>query len=211
MHVSHRALQYTATTERIIAGRFVSQALEEVYLAREVAFTANGVVLPDVSVFKYLGCPLSNQDVHWSAVYSNLQKRRQRWARVSQILAREGADTRVSGICYKAVIQSVLLYGCGIWDFTPAVFRVLIRFYNLMARRLSGMLPYPLPREDVPINCGSSGGHHPVSYQPLHQRPPGYNGGQCRHSPYLSPLTESRRSSGSTKRTLWWTQAGLEE
>jgi len=89
-----------------------AQALAEARLAREVVFTANGVPLQVVSVFKYLGRPLSNQDIDWSEVYSNLKKTRPRWARVSRVLAREGADTRVSGMFYKAVIQSVHLYGC---------------------------------------------------------------------------------------------------
>jgi len=62
------------------------QALADACRAREVVFTVNGEALQAVSVFKYLGRPLSNSDADWPAVYYNLKKTRKRWAGVSRVL-----------------------------------------------------------------------------------------------------------------------------
>ena len=67
---------------------------------------------------------------------------------VSRVLTREGADPRVMGMFYKAVVQSVLLYGCETWVVTPRVLAALEGFHNRMARWLSGMTPIYLPQED---------------------------------------------------------------
>jgi len=48
---------------------------------------------------------------------------------------------------YKAVIQSVLLYGCETWVITPTVLQALAGFQNRMARRLCGKRPYFPPLE----------------------------------------------------------------
>ena len=72
--------------------------LAEVCRAREVVFTVNGEDLEGVSVFKYLGRPISASDADYPAAYYNLKKARKRWARVSRVLTREGADPRVYGM-----------------------------------------------------------------------------------------------------------------
>ena len=67
---------------------------------------------------------------------------------VSRVLTREGADPRVMAMFYKAVVQSVLSYGCETWVVTPRVLAAQEGFQNRMARRLLGMMPIYLPRED---------------------------------------------------------------
>ena len=108
MHVPYRALNSShlnsATCREGTDRARRRRVLQEVRRAREVVFTAKGDDLEDVSVFRYLGRPLSFMDDDWAAVYRNLKKARARWAQVSRVLAREGADARVSGMFYKAVV-----------------------------------------------------------------------------------------------------------
>jgi hypothetical protein len=70
-----------------------------------------GMPLESVRAFLYLGRKLSSSDDDWLDVIKNLAKARQRWARISRVLTREGATPRVSAMFYKVVIQTVLLYG----------------------------------------------------------------------------------------------------
>jgi len=179
-----------------------------------VVFTANGVPLQAVSIFKYLGRQLSNQDTDWPAVYTNLKKTRQRWARVSRVLAREGADARVSGMFYKAVIQSVLLYSCETWVITPSVLKALAGFHNRMARRLSGKRPYFLRREERWIYPPLAEAMEAATLYPIEHYISARQATMVDNvatRPILDLCRESKRLSGSTRRTLWWTQAGLEE
>jgi hypothetical protein len=110
-------------------------ALEDSRLAREVVFSVKGSQLASVSVFRYLGRELSSSDDDWPAVYRNVNKARQRWAHISRVLAREGANTRIAGMFYKAVVQSVLLYGCKMWVLTARVLRAVESFHNQVARQ----------------------------------------------------------------------------
>ena len=47
------------------------------------------------------------------------------------------ADPRVCGMFYKAVVQSVLLYGCETWIVTPAILRMLTGFQIRAAWRMA--------------------------------------------------------------------------
>ena len=99
-------------------------------------------------MFVYLGRPLSCTNKDWPAIYRNLQKARQRWASVSRVLTREGASPRISGMFYKAVVQSVLLYGSETWNLDSTMLKALEGFHHRAARRLSGRRPRYLPEED---------------------------------------------------------------
>ena len=44
-------------------------------------------------------------DYDWPAVARNLVRARKSWGRLARILSREGADKRVSGTLFKAVVQ----------------------------------------------------------------------------------------------------------
>jgi hypothetical protein len=117
-------------------------AIAEARQAKEHVLTARGVPLETVSIFKYLGRLLSNTDEDWPAVYANLRKARKSWARISRILARDGATPRVSGMFYKAVVQSILLFGSETWVVTKPILQALEGFHKRVARRLSGKTPY---------------------------------------------------------------------
>jgi len=94
--------------------------------------------LESVSSFKCLGRIISADDSDVPAVVSNIQKARGRWAMVTRILTREGASPKVSAMFYKAVVQSVLLFGCETWVESNAIMRSLKGFHHYVARKLSG-------------------------------------------------------------------------
>ena len=70
----------------------------------ERAFNAYGKPLEAVSTFKYLGWVMTVGDDDWLAVVGNLVKAQKNWGRLSRILSREGADKRVLGNFFKAVV-----------------------------------------------------------------------------------------------------------
>lgn len=104
-------------------------------------FSALGVELEAVHEFRYLGRVLSDEDSDWPALQRNLTRARQRWAMISRLLAREGANPKVSGYFYKAVVQSVLLYGSETWVWSQRMRSALQGFHNKVARRLTGLRP----------------------------------------------------------------------
>ena len=91
----------------------------------ERAFEAYGKPLETVSTLKYLGRVMTTGDDDWPAVVGNLLKVRKSWGRLSRILSREGADKRVSGKFFKAVVQAVLLFGEETWVLTLRIERAL--------------------------------------------------------------------------------------
>ena len=67
-------------------------------------------------------------DDDWLAVVGNLGKARKSWGRLYRILSWEGADPKVSGHFYKAVVQAVVLFGVETWVLTPRMERALDSF-----------------------------------------------------------------------------------
>ena len=61
--------------------------------------------------FKYLEIIITEGDDDWPEVVGNLGKARKIWGRMQRILSREGANKRVSGNFFQAVVQQVLLFG----------------------------------------------------------------------------------------------------
>ena len=57
---------------------------------------------------------------------------------MSKILSREGADPKVSGNFFKAVVQELFLFGADMWVLTPRTERDLCSFQHRVARRLTG-------------------------------------------------------------------------
>ena len=84
---------------------------------------------------------MTTGDNDWLAVVGNFGKAQTSWGRLSQILRREGADLRVSGNFYKAVVQAVLLFGVETWVLTPRMERTLDSFQHRFARRITGKQP----------------------------------------------------------------------
>ena len=101
-------------------------------------FEAYGKPLENVANFKYLGRAMTAGDDDWPAVTGNLSKERKSWGRLSRILCWEGADARVSGNFFKAVVQAVLMFGAETWVFTPRVEQALDSFQHGAARRITG-------------------------------------------------------------------------
>ena len=56
-------------------------------------------------------------------------------------MSREGADKRVSGNFFKAVVQAVLLFGAETWLLTPRIERALESFMHEAARRITRKQP----------------------------------------------------------------------
>ena len=77
----------------------------------ERAITSYGSPLAQVTSFKYLGRVLAAEDNDWPAMVHNLRCARQKWARLTWILSREGADDRNLGHIYLGLAQSVIIYG----------------------------------------------------------------------------------------------------
>ena len=93
-----------------------------------------------VPSFKYLGRVLSAADDDWSAVIHNLKKAEVVWIRMAKILSREVERPRVYGFFFKAVVQSMLLFGVETWVVTPRMVQVLAGFQYQVVRRMTGQL-----------------------------------------------------------------------
>ena len=107
----------------------------------ERAFKAHGKPLETVTTFKYLGRLMTAGDDDWPEVAVNLVKSWKSWGRQSRIVSREGADKRVPGNFFKAVVQAVLLFGAEMWVLTPRIERELESFMHGAARRITGNQP----------------------------------------------------------------------
>ena len=104
-------------------------------------FEAYGKQLEAVPSFKYLGRIMTAGEDDLPAVAGNLVKARKSWGRLTWILSREGADKRISGTFFKAVLQQLLLFGVETWVLTPPIERVLESFTDGAARRITGRQP----------------------------------------------------------------------
>ena len=89
---------------------------------------AYGKPIETVTRFKYLVRVMTAEDDDSTAVSGNLVKAQTSWGRLTKILSREGADKRVSGNFFKAVVQQVLLFGAETWVLTPRIERELESF-----------------------------------------------------------------------------------
>ena len=99
-------------------------------MGAEAAITAYGIPLALITSFKYLGrILLVAADEDWPEVFKNLWREHKKWARMTRVLSREGADARTLGQIYLAVVQSVMLYGLETWVMTPHIGRVLGGFH----------------------------------------------------------------------------------
>ena len=78
---------------------------EEAREGTEMALTAYRFPLSQATSFKYLGRVLATEDYDWPEVVRNLRRARQKWACLTRVLRREGADAWTSGKIYLAVVQ----------------------------------------------------------------------------------------------------------
>jgi hypothetical protein len=87
-------------------------------LALRQLFYVKGEVLKKVELFRYLGRILGQDDNDIRAVRSQIKKARGIWAQVGQVLQADNTPPKVSAKFYKAVVQSILLYGSETWNLT---------------------------------------------------------------------------------------------
>ena len=80
-------------------------------------------------------------DDNWPAVARKLVEARKSWGRLARIMSREGADKRVSGNFFKAVVEAVLLFGEETWVLTPRIERALDSFIHWTAHKITGNQP----------------------------------------------------------------------
>ena len=104
----------------------------------EWSFEAYGELIENFSIFRYLGRVLTAGDDDWLAVVGNLGKAWKSWGRLSRVMGREGADTKVSGNLYKTVYQAVLLFGADTWFLAQRMEKNLDSFQSRVARMLTG-------------------------------------------------------------------------
>ena len=84
-----------------------------------------------------------DNDIH--AVCSNLRKARRIWARLSQVCRSENVPPKVAAMFYRAVIQSVLLFGCETWVLSDTIKRLLRGFHIKAAYQMAKLYK---PRKD---------------------------------------------------------------
>ena len=112
-------------------------AEEEDREVTERALTSYVAPLSHVTSSKYLGRVLAAEDDNWPAVVRNLWRTRQKWARLTQVLIREGEDAQTPGQIYLEMVQLVLLYVSETWVLTPCMQRVLGGFHHRVACMLT--------------------------------------------------------------------------
>ena len=110
--------------------RLAEKKLREI---SERAFQAYEKSLEIVTFLKYLGRVLTAGYEDWPVVADNLRKAREIFIWMKRILIREGAYPKVSGLFFKAVVHTMLIFGAETWVFTPRVERALSRFHHKVA------------------------------------------------------------------------------
>ena len=92
--------------------------------------------------FPHLGRTIAYKNRNWVAVYHNLSKAQQRRGVIFKVLSKTGSMVQSSGILYKAVVQTVLLYGSESWGATEAMLKVLEGFHHRESRRIVVMMAW---------------------------------------------------------------------
>ena len=72
-------------------------------------------------------------------------KYRKKWVKMLMILGQEGADLRMLGKIFKAVMQAALIFGSEMWVVTPRVSRKLGGFQHRLARHMTRKQPWCMP------------------------------------------------------------------
>jgi hypothetical protein len=106
-------------------------------LALRKLFHVEGGVLEKVDLFRYLGRVLAQDDDDVRAVRQQIKKTRGIWARVGQVLTADNTPPKTSAKFYKAVVQSVLLYGSKTWNLTTTSLARLEGFHIRPAYRMA--------------------------------------------------------------------------
>ena len=79
-----------------------------------VSFQINAEALQPSESFPYLERTIAYNSSNLPTVYQNLRKAQRQWGVITRVLANTEATVRSQMMIYKAVSQSVLLYGSDI-------------------------------------------------------------------------------------------------
>ena len=177
--------------------------------ARAQTFTIDGDELEKVRTFKYLGRIVSDTDTDWPALQRNLQKARGRLARISPVLAWEGASPSVAGMFYRAAVLSIALYGSETWVWTDRMVVAIRGFHHRAARLLSGKLPRRRPDGSFEY-CPADDALKMCSLQPVQvyiARRRDHLLTYVRGRPIYAQCRTAPRAPGTPSRTrFWWEQ-----
>ena len=86
--------------------------------------------------FLYLGRTVAFNNIDWEALYHNLRKVWSWWGVVAKVLMVTGAAVRAQAMIYKAVVQTVLIYGSNRWVVTGSMLKFMDGFHHQVARRI---------------------------------------------------------------------------
>ena len=90
--------------------------------------------LPTSEAFPYLLRKIANNNSDWLAIYQNLRKAQRRWGIVAKVPENAGETVLYQGSMYKAVAQSVILYGRESWVVMGGMPKFLEGFHHQSAR-----------------------------------------------------------------------------
>ena len=116
--------------------------------ATNESFMINKKPVENVKEFKYLGRYMNAKNDDWSAITRNIEKSQKRWASVKRVLCRDKSSTRTMGYFYKAIIQSILLYGSESWVLTDSMLMKLEAFHKKIARNITNCHIRPDPQNE---------------------------------------------------------------
>ena len=91
-----------------------------------------------VALFKYPGQTLEQSENFWTSVIRNKRKARQVWGILGVILRWEGADPITSAAFYRAVVQTVLLFGFEKWFLSAATEKRIVGFHTFFLQQVTG-------------------------------------------------------------------------
>ena len=106
-------------------------------LAKGIRFHIQGQEVEDVADFKYLGRWLSDNDSDLKAIRSNIKKAQAKWASLSRLFVRQGANVKMMAQFYLTVVQNVLLFGAETWTLTERELSLLSSFHNRCVRGIT--------------------------------------------------------------------------
>jgi len=195
-----------------VRGRIAKRSRDtanKILQADEQVFTVDGTPVESVGSFRCSGRQEAWNDSDWGALHADLRRARYKWHKLSKLLHREGANPMIFGMFHKAVVQTVLLFGCESWTVTDAMWTVLKGFHHRAAGRMADMMA-----------CrGPGGGWIPPSLEEalkkagLHAMEHCVSKRQQRTVDHISArpvwahcMAASRKPGASSKTICWWDQ-----
>lgn len=104
---------------------------------KNMQFSVSGEKVENVNSYRYLGRDMSEDNDDWMTIHSNMKKAKGQWARIRTILKQETSSIKTMSSFYKAVVQSILLYGSETWVIDETMRNRLEAFHNQVARSLT--------------------------------------------------------------------------